>query len=129
MAADRSSDQPQRAIWRKTMPPIRPAPSKPTSQSMTKSCRLPVSTMSSSRSSRSFAGRAVRFATMATQAAIRLPCVSLPPNPPPRRRTSTVTALAGTPSTCATIAWHSEGCWFDESTCTSSPSPGQATAT
>ena len=39
----------------------------------------------------------------AAAAAGRLPWLSLPPNPPPMRRTSTVTAWVGTPSTCATL--------------------------
>ena len=49
----------------------------------------------------------------ATQAN-RLPCVSLPPKPPPMRRTSTVTACEATPSTLATMCWISVGCWVEE---------------
>ena len=43
--------------------------------------------------------------------------LSLPPNAPPMRRTSTVTALKGSPSRCATPCWTSVGCWVELHTC------------
>lgn len=44
------------------------------------------------------------------------------------RRTFTVMALEGTPSTCATIRWTSLGCCVDTQTVISSSSPGIASA-
>ena len=70
--------------------------------------------MSSSRSGRIFTARRHFFAASAATAANRFACVSLPPNPPPMRRTMTVTAFDGTPSTCATMCWISVGCCVEE---------------
>ena len=50
--------------------------------------------------------------------------VSLPPKPPPIRRTSTVTAWKGMPSTSATSFWVSLGCWLEVWTTTPSSSVG-----
>jgi len=42
-----------------------------------------------------------------------LPWVSFPPNPPPILGDWTTTLFLGSPSTSATIAWISVGCWVD----------------
>ena len=62
--------------------------------------------MSSSRSGRILTARPSFLAAIAASAANRLPCVSLPPKPPPMRRISTVTACDGTPSACADHVLH-----------------------
>ena len=70
--------------------------------------------MSSSRSGRIFTARFHFFAATAATAAKRFGCVSLPPKPPPMRRTMIVTAFDGTPSTCATMCCTSDGCCVEE---------------
>ena len=62
----------------------------------------------------------------ATSAAQVLPCVSLPPNPPPMRGDCTTTLFRGMWSTCDTLAWTSDGCCVDEHTKTSPSSPRSA---
>ncbi len=84
--------------------------------------------MSSSRSGRIFTGRFHLFAAIAATAQKRFICVSLPPKPPPMRRTFTLTAFEGTPRTCATMCCASVGCCVEEWTSTSSSSPGRAKA-
>ncbi len=117
---------PQREARSSSSARSRPSSSKPTSQDATKSCRLPVKRMSSSRSRRSFTGRPVRWASSAATQATGAAWVSLPPNPPPTLRTSVTTALCGTPSTLATSCWTSVGCWVEE--CTSIPPPSRGMA-
>ena len=85
-------------------------------------------TMSSSRSGRILAARPVFLATRAATQANRFDWLSLPPKPPPIRRTSAVTAEFTVPSTLATSAWASEGCCVEVWTVTSSSSPGIASA-
>ena len=75
-----------------------------------------------------FTARFSRLAAIAAMAANWLDCVSLPPKPPPMRRTCTVTALEGTPSAWPTMCWTSLGCWVEDQTVTSSSSPGMASA-
>ncbi len=54
--------------------------------------------------------------------------LSLPPKPPPMRRTSTVTAASGRPSRRATMCCTSVGCWVEEKTWKAPSSPGSAWA-
>ena len=53
-------------------------------------------------------------------------CVSLPPKPPPMRSDSHTTSCAGRPSTCATTACVSLGCWVEHSTAMPWSSAGMA---
>src|SRR5271165_1314760 len=72
------------------------------------------------------AGRPVTRAASAAIAAQVQAWLSLPPNPPPIRRVSTVTKASGTPRTRATICCVSVGSWLEACTIISSPSPGMA---
>ena len=54
------------------------------------------------------------LAATAATAAKRFGWVSLPPKPPPMRRTMMVTAFDGTPRTWATMCCTSDGCWVEE---------------
>ena len=125
---DRSAEKPQRAAKVPSTARMRPSSSKPTSYSFRKSWRLPVATMSSSRSGRIFTARFHFLAASAATAAKRFGWVSFPPKPPPMRRTMMVMAFDGVPSTFATMCCTSLGCWVDEYTVTSSSSPGMAKA-
>ena len=82
--------------------------------------------MSSSRSSLSLTGRRVWCASSAAMHANGAAWVSLPPKPPPMRRTSTVIAWCGLSSTLAIRCCTSLGCWVELHTSMSPSSPGTA---
>ena len=72
--------------------------------------------------------RAAARRVKAAMAAMSAGWLSLPPKPPPMRRSSTVTAWSATPSTLATLCCTSLGCCVEEWTWTSASSPGSRTA-
>ena len=80
-----------------------PNSSKPAVYSIRKSWRLPVIFISSSRSYRIFAVELFRTAAIAQAHARAFPWLSLPPNPPPIRRTSTLMRFMSRPNVSATL--------------------------
>ena len=84
--------------------------------------------MSISRGRRSFTGLPVWLAASAAAPATHEALLSLPPKPPPSRRTTAVTRLKSQPSRRAQICWTSVGCWVEECTTMSPSSPGSAKA-